>query len=451
MDAVLLSRIQTGITIGVHYIFPGLTLGMALFILLAESFLLKTGKALYRDISAFTVKILALVFAFGVGTGLILPFSFGTNWAEFSKATGPVFGTNLAVEGIVAFTLEAVFIGVLLFGRKRISPRAYWLSAFLVFLGSHVSALVIVATNSWMQTPFHDAATACLANPVPDALRDGFYVADNGRFVLTNFLKVFFNPSTVMRTVHTVTAAWVTGSMFMMGVAAWYLLKNRDTEKARAMFRMAAAVALINAVLLLGVGHLHVLQVRAYQPAAGAAMEGHFKTTTQAPLYILGWVDTPNRTTHGLYAPWALSILGGGTPDYEVEGLDKIPESEWPPIQLPFQAFRLMLVIGGLLMAISAWAVWAAWWVGLEGRRWLLRACLLAIPLPIIANEAGWMLAEAARQPWVVWKLLTTTHAASQVPADYVLFSLIVLSLVLATLLVLFVRAISHIVKKGIQ
>lgn len=451
MDAVLLSRIQTGITIGVHYIFPGLTLGLALFIVLVESAYLRTRQVHYRDISAYTVKILALVFAFGVGTGLILPFSFGANWAEFSKVTGAVFGTNLAVEGIVAFTLEAVFIGVLLFGRSRVGPRLYWLSALLVFLGSHLSAVIIVATNSWMQTPFHDPAVAVLAKPVPDALRDGFYVAENGRFVLADFAKVFFNPSTVIRSAHTITAAWATGAMFMLGAASWYLLRRREIEKARIIFRLAAAIVLVNALLLWGIGHMHVMQVRQYQPAAGAAMEGHFRTCSNAPLYVLGWVDTPAHETHGIYVPWALSILGGGSPGYEVEGLEDIPEEEWPPVQLSFEAFRVMLVVGGLLLALGTWAVWGGWRGGLENRRLLLWACLLAIPLPIIANEAGWILTEAARQPWVVWKLLKTSHAASQVPAGYVMFSLIVLSSVLATLLVLFVKGVTHIVKKGIQ
>ncbi len=451
MDAVLLSRMQSGLSIGVHFIFPGLTLGLALFILLAESVYLKTDRSLYRDISAFTSRLLALIFAFGVATGLILPFSFGSNWAEFSKATGPIFGTTLAVEGITAFTLESVFIGILLFGRNRVGKSTYWLSALLVFVGSHLSALVIISANSWMQTPFHDAAVAALAHPIPDAVRDGFYIDANGQYVLTNYRLVFFNPSTVARFLHTVTAAWLTGAVFMLGIAAWYLLHERDTDKARIMFRMAAVLSFLTAIAQPMLGDAQVQQAGKWQGAKKPAMEGVFVTRTHAPLYVAGWVDSTRRETHGLAVPSGTSVLDGDSPTFEVAGLDRYPESEWPRVGITFQAFHLMVLIGGVLIGVCAAAVAFAWRDNLARQRWLLRACLAAIPLPILANEAGWLAAEFGRQPWTVWKLMRTTQAASRIPAGYVAFSLPVISLALLGLLILFVRWAPRLAKKGIR
>lgn len=451
MDGIFLSRLQSGISLMVHFVFPGLTLGMALFILIAESVFLKTGRALYRDISAMTVRILALVFAFGVATGLVLPFAFGTNWAEFSKATGPLFGACLAVEGITAFTLEAVFIGVLLFGRNRVSRRAYWMSALLVFVGSHLSALIIIATNSWLQTPFHDPAVAALAQPVPDAVRDGFTIDAQGRYVLSDFRKVFFNPSTLIRFLHTMTASWLTGATFMLGVAAWFLARQRETDRARVMFRMASTIALVTALSQPLIGHFHIMEVLKWQGPKSPAMEGLFETRSHAPLYAAGWVDVRERKTYAIGLPGGLSLLEGGSLETRVEGLDAFPESEWPNVAVVFQAFHGMVMLGVALAALAGLAAWFAWRPRLETRTWLLRACMAAVPLPVVANECGWLAAEIGRQPWTVWKLMRTADAASAVPAGYVAFSVVVLTLVMVGLLALFVRFVPRVVAKGIH
>ena len=451
MDALFLSRMQTAVSLAVHFVFPSLTLGMATFILIAETFFLRTKQELYRDISAFTVRLLAIVFAFGVATGLILPLSFGSNWAAFTQATGAVFGTNLLIEGLAAFMLESTFIGVLLFGRRRVGRGTYWLSAFLVFLGAHLSALIILATNSWLQTPFHDPAVAAMAQPVPDAIRDGFTVDARGNFTLTRFWPVFFNPSTIVRFLHTVTATWLCGAALMLGVSAWFLLRGRETATARVVFRMAATMAAVTAVAQPAMGHLQIMKVLEWQGAKSPAMEGIFATQDHAPLYALGWVDVAGRQTHALGTPGALSLLEGGSLSTRVIGLDAYPESDWPNVAVVFQTFHLMVLLGIILVVVSLLAAWFAWRPGIESRRWLLRACIVAVPLPVLANEAGWMTAEIGRQPWVVWKLIRTSHAASALPGPYVGFSMVLLGAVFVVLLILFLRWLPAAVQQGIR
>ena len=441
--ATILSRIQYGVSLGTHFIFPPTTLGLSLFILLAESFYLKTKKDVYRDLSSFAVRILTLVFALGVATGLTLPVTLGTNWAQFSKISGSVFGVQLAVEAVVAFTLESVFIGVLFFGRKKVKPGLYWLSTLLVFLGSHFSAFIIIAANSWMQTP---------AGVVFDPT--------TGKLLMDNWLAMNFNPSTLLRFTHTIAASWLVGCFLLFAIAAWFMYKGRETVAANKMMSIAGVVALVSAIALPILGHASVLEIEKYQPIKGAAMEGVYKSTTDAPLYALGWVDEKDQKVIGIPLPGMLSFFYDFSFDYRVRGLDELAPNpaDRPPVQSEFQTFRIMVLVGSILIVVLILGLYFHRKGTLTRKKKSLLTIVACTPLPYIGVETGWITAEIGRQPWTIYPDpaigfpgLRTADAVTQgLNPSYVLFSLIFFSLVYIVIFVVFFRFLPTIINKGI-
>jgi cytochrome d ubiquinol oxidase subunit I len=423
MDAVMLARVQFALTIGFHYLFPPLTIGMSWIILWMKLRHLRTGDVLYADMARFWTRIFALGFALGVATGITMEFQFGTNWAAYSRYVGDIFGAPLAAEGVFTFFLESTFLGLLLFGEKRISPRMHAVAAFMVALGATLSAFWIIVANSWQQTP------------------RGFEVVD-GRAVLTDFWAAVFTPSMLPRYTHAIGGALTTGALFVAGLSAYYLLKKRHLEFARRSLAIAMVTGLIGAWAQFFTGHAHAVQVSQNQPAKLAAYEGLFETQRRAPLLLFGMPNPETRETEFEIAlPGMLSLLVGSDLDTEVLGLNDFPRELWPPVRPSFVSFHLMFVLGVAFIGMTSLGTLLLLWrrklFDTESApiRWFLRAVVLALPLPMLTNELGWFAAEVGRQPWVVYNVLRTADAVSiTVPAEQIAAS-IVMFLVLYSLL----------------
>lgn len=417
MDAVLLARLQFALTVGFHYLFPPLTIGLSWLIVWLEWKHFKTGLDLWRRAARFWIKLFAISFAIGVATGITMEFQFGTNWANYSRYVGDIFGAPLAAEGVLAFFLESTFLGVVLFGEKRVSRRFYWFSTLMVAFGSTLSAFWIIVANSWQQTPAGFAIT-------------------NGHAELTDFMAALFNPSTLPRYEHTVVAALLTGAFFMMGLSAWLLLKNRHTDVARSSLKLALIVAAVAAIAQLGTGHIHAVQVAHTQPAKLAAFEGLWETQSNAPLLLFGWPDPQNeRTDFAIGLPGALSFGVGFDTNTKVQGLKDFKPEDRPPLPLTFASFHLMVGLGMFFIAFSLLGLLLLVKDKLYENKLFLRLAVLAVPLPFLANELGWIAAEVGRQPWIVYGLLRTKDAASpSVPAAQILISIIGFGLIYALL-----------------
>ena len=432
MDAVLLSRLQFALTVMFHFLFPPITIGLAFLIAILETLRVRTGKDVYRRASDFWLKVFAVNFAVGVATGIVMEFEFGTNWAGYSRFVGDIFGAPLAAEGVFAFFLESGFLGLLLFGRHRISSFVRWLSAFLVWFGSTLSGFWIIVANSWMQTPA------------------GYKVA-GGRAELTSFAAAVFNPSTLPRFTHTITSAWACASFLMAGISAWYILKRRHTDVARVSLQLATIVALISVVLVGLTGDRHAKQVARTQPAKFAAMEGLYSTTQGAPLVLFSLPPQQGGKTPGpeLVVTNLTSFLAFGNFQAPVQGLDEFPKEDWPPIAITFLSFHNMVILGNLMALIAAIGVYLLWRGTIETSRWWLRTMLYSIPIPMIAIQLGWLGAEVGRQPWIVYGLMRTTDGVSKVVSapsiafSIALFGLIYLVLGLAWLY-LFRKEVLH-------
>jgi cytochrome d ubiquinol oxidase subunit I len=415
MDAVFLARLQFGLTAGFHFLFPPTTLGLSFIVLILETLYLRTKNEAYKDLSAYLVKVLGVVFVMGVATGITLEFAFGNNWAAYSRTVGDVFGAPLAAEAVFSFFLESVFLGILVFGRRKVKPKTYRLAALLVFVGAHLSGLWIIIANSWMQTPA------------------GFRM-EGGRALLDDFFQAALNPSTVVRYVHTILGGWLTGALVAMAVAAWLLLKGRAADKAVRLMKPALVLFAVSAVLQLGAGHAHSIQVTRTQPEKMAAFEALWRTQDGAPFTVFGVPDAKNeRTLLAVRVPKMLSFLVHFDPNGRVLGLDEFPEDERPPVLLPFASYHLMILFGVVFIALGAWGVALLARKKLAASRGFLKLLILAVPLPYLANELGWIAAEVGRQPWAVYKVLRTSDAVSAVvPAGNILFSLILFTAVYA-------------------
>ena len=432
MDAVLLAKIQFGFTAGFHFLFPPTTFGLTFIILIIESLYLKTNEELYKRISSFLIKILGVVFVMGVATGIVLEFAFGNNWAEYSRMVGDIFGAPLAAEGVFAFFLESVFLGILVFGRSRVSKKAYWWSAFLVFFGSHLSVVWIIIANSWMQTP-------------------AGYKIEGGRAVLTNFFEAALNPSTVERYLHTAAGGWITGSLVAAGIAAWYLLKKRHVEFAKPLLRVSLIVFIVISILQLGLGHAHSIQVARTQPEKMAAFEALWETQEGAPFAIFGIPDESKQKTHAsIGIPKMLSTLIHFDPNAKVLGLNEFPKDERPKVFIPFASYHIMILLGMVFIVASLIGIWLFVRKRIYESRWYLKLLLVLIPLPYVANETGWVAAEVGRQPWAVYKVLKTADAVSiTVPAGNILFSLILFIVVYALIAAVGIPIILMLIRKG--
>lgn len=435
MHVELLARIQFAFTAAFHYLYPPLSIGLGLLLVIIEGLWLKTRNPLYHQMARFWTRVFALTFAIGVATGLVMEFEFGTNWATYSRYVGDVFGSALAAEGIFAFFLESGFLAILLFGWDKVGPKLHYFATCMVAFGAHFSAIWIVVANSWMQTPA------------------GYHIVGEGlhaRAEITDFWAMVFNPSSVDRLVHTVIGAWQAGAWLMVSVGAFYLLKKRHRDFAFKSLKIGLVVALVASVLSLFSGHESAIGVARNQPAKLAAMEGLWKTQPNAPLHVVGWVDARDETTHGIAVPGMLSVLAHNDPNAVVTGLDAIPRDERPPVNFTFQMFHLMVGVGLLLILLAVAGV-LAWWSGrLEHSRWLLWLMTLAVLGPQIANQAGWFAAEVGRQPWIVYKLLRTSDALSKVvTANQVLASIIMFALVYLLLFAVFVFLLNDKIKHG--
>ena len=432
MDAVFLSRIQFGLSVGFHFIFPSLTLGLALLICVIETIYYRSDNETYKKLSAFLIKLLGLIFTLGVATGIVLEFSFGTNWAEYSRIVGDIFGAPLAAEAVFAFFLESVFLGLLLFGRSRVSKRVYLFSAYIVTFASHLSAFWILAANSWMQTPA------------------GFVMVE-GRAVLQSFFEALFNHSTLIRLLHVVLSSWIAGSLFAAGIGAWYLIKVKYVELAKPLVRISMIIFVFSSLVMLGSGNSHSIQVARTQPAKMAAFEALWKTEKGAPMALIGWPNESEEKTYAEIAvPKLLSLLIDFNPESEVKGLNAFPKNEWPPVLPTFISYHVMIGLGMLFIAMALVYGYMLYTKKLYNNKLLLWILLFSIPLPHVAIQFGWIAAEVGRQPWAVYNILKTVDAVSRVvPAGHILFTLIIFSLIYILLFYFFIFILLKLIKNG--
>lgn len=418
MDVVWLARLQFGLTVMFHFLFPPITVGLALLITIIETARWRTGQKLYERMSDFWLKIFSINFVMGVATGIVMEFEFGTNWAGYSRFVGDVFGAPLAAEGIFAFFLESGFLGLLLFGRKRISSFVRWLAAMMVMLGSTLSSFWILVANSWMQTPA------------------GYHLV-NGRAELSNFAAAVFNRSTLPRFTHTMAAAWVCGSFLMMAVSSWYLLKGRHLVMARASLRIGVIVAFLSSLLVFVTGDRHARQVARTQEAKFAAMEGLYTTTAGAPLVVFSLPPGQSGKPAGseIVITRLTSLLAFGNFQAPVKGLVDFPKEDWPPVALTFLSFHNMVLVANIILLETLIGILLLLRRRLEEARWWLKLMVWSVPLPMIAIQLGWFAAEVGRQPWIVYGLMRTKDAVSRVvKAPEVLASLVLFSVIYAVL-----------------
>ncbi|MCE5309161.1 MAG: cytochrome ubiquinol oxidase subunit I [Acidobacteriales bacterium] len=435
MDSALaIHRLHFAFTVTYHYLFPQLTMGLALLIVILKTRALSTGDDHFNRAARFWAKIFAINFAMGVVTGIPMEFQFGTNWSAFSKAAGGVIGHTLAIEGVYSFFLESSFLGLFLFGEKRLSPRAHWWAAFLVCLGAWLSGYFIVATDAWMQNPI------------------GYTLGANGEFVLTSFWALILNPWILWQYTHTMTGSVLTASVVMASVGAFYLLNQRHQEYGRTFVRLGVIAGFVAALLMLSpTGDGQGKMVAHHQKPTLAAMEGLFETQQGAPITIVGQPDTEKRRMDNpLTIPRVLSFISYQRWAAEVKGLDAFPRTEWPDnVPLLFYSFHIMIGLGTIfiaLLGLSAYKLWRRTLYDSKGMLWTL---MMLLPFPYIANTFGWMTAEIGRQPWVIYGLMRTENGASQnVSAGNGLFTLIGFMGVYTVLSILFLflvhREIDH-------
>ncbi len=414
-DALLLSRLQFAFTIGFHIIFPAFTIGLASFLAVLEGLWLFTKKPLYKNLYLFWVKIFALSFGMGVVSGVVMSYQFGTNWSVFSAITGSVIGPLLAYEVLTAFFLEASFLGIMLFGWKRVGPGLHFFSTCMVAVGTLISAFWILAANSWMQTP------------------QGWEWAADGTMVATNFWDVVFNPSMPSRFAHMVLAAFLTTAMVVAGASAFALLKDRALPESRTALRMAVLMMAIVAPLQVVIGHESGVVAHEHQPAKVAAIEGWWTTQAGQPTHLIAWPDEDAERNHlELSIPGFGSWFVAGDVNAELEGLDAFAKEDRPPVWITFWAFRVMVGMGLIMVALGVWGI-VCWALKLlDQSRWYHRALVLAAPSGFIAVLAGWITAEVGRQPYVVYGVLRTADAASPVAAGAVAASLLFFIIVYA-------------------
>ncbi len=435
MDVELVSRLQFALTIGFHYLFPPLSIGLGLMLVVMEGLYLKTKDIAYHHMTRFWVRVFGLIFAIGVATGIVMEFQFGTNWSNYSRYVGDVFGSALAAEGVFAFFLESGFLAVLLFGWDKVSPRMHFFATIMVALGSHFSAIWIIVANSWMHTPagFHIVQTT-----------SGF------RAEIVDFWAVVFNPSMIDRLTHTLAAAWQTGAWLVLSVSAYYLLKNRHHEFAMRSVKIGLIVSLIGSLGQLVTGHGSAQTAAQYQPTKLAAFEGHYPANEPAPLYLFGWVDETHHQVYGVKIPGMLSFLVHGNTQAPVKGLDAFPEADRPPVNMVFQSYHAMVAIGMFLIGLSLVTAFGVWKQKLTHWRPILWVLVFSVLLPQAGNLLGWMSAEIGRQPWIVYGLLRTKDGLSpNVVAGQVWTSIIIFGLIYSLLLAVFLYLLNDKIQHG--
>jgi cytochrome bd ubiquinol oxidase subunit I len=433
-DALVVSRLQFAFTVTYHYLFPMLTMGLALLIFVLKSIYMRYRNELYNVSARFWAKIFAVTFVMGVVTGVPLEFQFGTNWAAFSAFSGDIIAQTLAMEGAFAFFLESAFVGLFLFGERRFGQRVHWFSSLMVFLGTWASGYFIITTNAWMQ------------NPV------GYNMLENGNIELNNYWAVLLNPWMFPQFGHNMGGAVVCGAFVMAGLGAFYLLSNRHEEYGRIFVKVGVIAAVIASLwMLFPTGHFSSEQVAERQPVALAAMEGQFETEAPAGIVLVGQPDLEKgRIDNPIVVPRALSFLIYQNWGAEVKGLDAFSKNRWPDnIPLLYYSYHVMVGLGTIFITIMVVAAFLLWRRRLYGSRWMLWILMLATPFPFIANTAGWFTAELGRQPWLAYGLFRTSEGVSPlVSSGSVLFTLIGFAgmyLIMGLLyIVLMVREVDH-------
>ena len=433
MDQVLLARIQFAMTIGFHFIFPPLTIGLAWMLVIFEAIGWKKKDEVYASIGKFFGKILGLIFAVGVASGIVMEFQFGTNWAEYSKFVGDIFGAPLAAEGVFAFFLESTFLGLYIFGREKVSKGTHWFSIFMVAVGSTISGFWILVANSWQQTP-------------------AGYVIRNGRAELTDFWASVFNPSTMPRFYHTIDAALISAAFFVAGVSAYYLIKNKHIEFAKTSLRFAIIFGLIVSILeVFPFGHEHAKQVAETQPEKFAATQGLYTSQEGAPIAIFAFpTDHPPKLKVPIEIPGLLSWMAFGDFKAKVKGINEFPRENIPPLFLTFVSYHNMVLLGLYFIFIMALASYLLYKKKLFENKKILTVLKWSVPLPLIAIQLGWIAAEVGRQPWIVYQLMKTKDAVSfTVGTGELLFSIILFALIYILLGSVFLTLLFKKIKHG--
>ncbi|MBO8171380.1 MAG: cytochrome ubiquinol oxidase subunit I [Bacillaceae bacterium] len=432
MDVILLSRIQFAVTAMYHFLFVPLTIGLVILVAIMETRYAATKNVMYRSMADFWGKLFTINFALGVVTGITMEFQFGTNWSEYSKYMGDIFGSPLAIEALFAFFLESTFIGLWIFGRDRISPKMRAFSMWMVAIGTNISALWIITANGFMQ------------NPVG-------YVLNNGRIELASFSELVLNPYSWYMFFHTIFASYIVGSFFVMAVSAYHLLRKQHIPFFKTSFRMALVMAMVATIAVPLIGHAHGVNTAKVQPAKAAAMEAVWETGTNHPFHLIQIPDPENErnAVEALSIPYLGSLLYTNNPFGEVVGLKDIPEDERPNVSLVFWSFRGMVGLGLLFMIIA----WYGFYLSKKDRLLIstryLKLVLYSVLLPYVAINLGWVVAEAGRQPWIVYGLMKTTEAISPIGISQILFSISGLVIFYTMLIIADVYLLQKYAKKG--
>jgi cytochrome d ubiquinol oxidase subunit I len=410
-SALLVHRLHFAFTVTFHYLFPQLTMGLAPLIVWLKTMALRKNDETYNQAARFWARIFGINFVLGVVTGIPMEFQFGTNWSHFSKFAGGVIGQTLAMEGMFAFFLESAFLGLFLYGEKRLSPRMHWWSAVAVFVGSWLSGFFIIATDAWMQHPV------------------GYFRTPDGSFQLSSFWELMLNPWAWWQYAHNMSGAVITGSFVMASIGAFYLLSNQHLDHGRIFVKTGVIAGLIFSILqLFPTGDRQGKLIAEHQPVTLAGMEALFQGQPGAPLVLIGQPDMEKRQIDNpIIVPRMLSFLTYRRWNAHVQGLDAFPQDQWPSnVPLLYYCYHIMVGLGTIFIAISVLAALLLWRKKLFEARWMLWILLLSLPFPYIANTAGWLTAEVGRQPWLVYGLLRTADGYSkQVSAGNGLFTLI--------------------------
>jgi cytochrome bd ubiquinol oxidase subunit I len=434
-DALILHRLQFAFTVTFHYLFPQLTMGLAPLIVILKTMYLRTNNPLYNRAARFWARIFGISFLMGVVTGIPMEFQFGTNWSEFARLTGGVIGQPLVMEGVFAFFLESAFLGLFLFGEQRLGRVGHWWAGFGVFVGTWLSGFFIIVTDAFMQHPV------------------AYVRAADGSFQVASFWGLLFNPWALIQYAHNMCGAVITGVFVMAAVGAYYLLEGKFEEDGRAYLRLAVVVGIIACIVqIFPTGDIHGRYMAKHQPVTTAAMEGLFKTQQGAPIVLIGQPDAETeRIDNPLPAHSVLSFLIYGSTAAEVKGLNEYPKSDWPTnIPLLFYSYHIMAGLGTIFVAVMAISAFLLWRGTLHTTRWMLWVILLCLPLPHIANTAGWMTAEIGRQPWLVYGLMRTTEGYSKyVNAGNGLFTLLGFMGLYTLLAILFLFLVHRVIAQG--
>jgi len=418
-----------------HYIYPPLSIGLGLMLVIMEGIYLKTKNPLYKQMTKFWVKVFALTFALGVATGLVQVFGFGTNWARYSRYVGDVFGSALGAEGIFAFFLESGFLGLMLFGWDRVSEKMHYLATCMVALGAHFSAIWIVVANSWMQTPA------------------GYKIVGEGveaKAIVTDFWQMVLNPTSIDRITHVVIGCWITGIFLVLSISAYYYLKKTYLPFARASMKIGLIAAVITLFLQLLSADATARGVARNQPPKFAAMEGLYKTQNSVSMNVIGWVDEEAQIVRGIKIPRLLSFFVHRDSTGTINGLDQTPPEDRPPIQIVFQSYHMMIMMWVLMVVGSVGGLILLKRKKLERSRGWLWFLIISVIFPQIANQVGWMTAEIGRQPWIVYGLLRTPQGVSQsINAPQVLGSIIMFIVIYILLFSLFLFLLDRKIKHG--